>query len=209
MGYKKYTIEGIVSIAPQRLSGELKDIILDQLCNDFEGVIDKNIGVIVAVTEVISHDIGEIVPADPNVFFKVKFSVVSYLPKLHEIVSGNISQATDFGAFIKMGPFEGLCHVSQVMEDFNSYNAELPGFSGKETKQTLVVGDEVIARIANVSLKPSIADTKIGLTMRQFGLGKPEWQKAEKKKEKKVVKKTIGKGKEDKADNKSRSKKKK
>ena len=101
MGYKKYTIEGIVSIAPQRLSGELKDIILDQLCNDYEGVIDKNIGVIVAVTDVISHDIGEIVPADPNVFFKVKFSVVSYLPKLHEIVSGNVSQATDFGAFIK------------------------------------------------------------------------------------------------------------
>ena len=89
MGYIKYTIEGIVSIAPQRLSGELKDIILNQLCNDFEGVIDKNIGVIVAVTEVISHDIGQIVPADPNVFFKVKFSVVSYLPKLHEIVSGN------------------------------------------------------------------------------------------------------------------------
>lgn len=208
MGYKKYTIEGIVSIAPQRLSGELKDIILDQLCNDYEGVIDKNIGVIVAVTDVISHDIGEIVPADPNVFFKVKFSVVSYLPKLHEIVSGNVSQATDFGAFIKMGPFEGLCHVSQVMEDFNSYNAELPGFNGKESKQTLVVGDEVIARVANVSLKPSIADTKIGLTMRQFGLGKAEWQKVEKKKEK-AVKKTTKKGKEDKADNKSRSKKKK
>jgi len=208
MGYKKYTIEGIVSIAPQRLSGELKDIILDQLCNDYEGVIDKNIGIIVTVTEVISNDIGEIVPADPNVFFKVKFSVISYLPKLHEIVNGNVSQATDFGAFIKMGPFEGLCHVSQVMEDFNSYNAELPGFSGKESKQNLVVGDEVLARIANVSLKPSIADTKIGLTMRQFGLGKPEWQKAEKQKEKKISRKPT-KGRDDKADNKSRAKKKK
>ncbi len=208
MGYKKYNLEGIVSIAPQRLSGELKDIILAQLCNDFEGVIDKNIGVIVAVIDVISHDIGEIVPADPNVFFKVKFSVITYLPRLHEIVSGNVSQATDFGAFIKIGPFEGLCHVSQVMEDFNSYNGELPGFTGKESKQTLVVGDEVLARIANVSLKPSITDTKIGLTMRQFGLGKEEWQETEKKKEKKTIKKTTGKGKEAKADNKSRSKKK-
>ena len=96
-------------------------------------------------------------------------------------------QATDFGAFIKIGPFEGLCHVSQVMEDFNSYNAELPGFTGKESKQNLVVGDNVLARIANVSLKPSIADTKIGLTMRQFGLGRPDWQKQIVKKEKKTT----------------------
>ncbi|HOW29251.1 MAG TPA: DNA-directed RNA polymerase [archaeon] len=187
MGYKKYTLEGIVSIAPQRLSGELKDIILNQLCYDYEGVIDKNIGVIVAVTEVLSHDIGEIVPADPNVFFKAKFSVIAYYPKLHEIVNGVVTQATDFGAFIKIGPFEGLCHVSQVMEDFNSYNAELPGFTGKESKQTLVVGDNVVARIANVSLKPSITETKIGLTMRQFGLGKADWQKQPVKKEKKTT----------------------
>jgi len=189
MSYKKYTLEGIVSIAPQRLSGELKDIILDQLCSDYEGVIDKNIGVIVSVTDIISHDIGEIVPADPNVFFKVKFSVIAYYPKLHEIVNGVITQATDFGAFIKIGPFEGLCHVSQVMDDFNSYNAELPGFSGKDSKQVLVVGDSVLARIANISLKPTITETKIGLTMRQFGLGKSEWQKVVVKKEKKATKK--------------------
>lgn len=190
MGYKKYTLEGIVSISPQRLLGELKDIIYNQLCYDYEGVIDKNIGVIVAVLEVLSHDIGEIVPADPNVFFKTKFSVVAYYPKLHEIVRGDVSQATDFGAFIKIGPFEGLCHVSQVMEDFNSYNAELPGFLGKESKQTLVVGDNVLARVANISLKSNIADTKIGLTMRQYGLGRADWQKIATK-EKKSAKKTI------------------
>lgn len=204
MGYKKYNLEGIVCIAPQRLSGELKDIILNQLCYDYEGVIDKNIGVIVAVTEVISHDIGEIVPADPNVFFRAKFSVVAYYPKLHEIVNGLVTQATDFGAFIKIGPFEGLCHVSQVMEDFNSYNAELPGFTGKESKQTLVVGDLIVARIANVSLKPSITETKVGLTMRQFGLGKPDWQKAVVKKEKKTITKKDAK----KEDTKPKAKKK-
>ncbi len=189
MGYKKYVLEGIVSITPERLSGELNDIILDQLCYDYEGVIDKNIGIVVAVTEVISHDIGEIIPADPNVFFRAKFSVVTYYPKLHEIVKGVVTQATDFGAFIRIGPLEGLCHISQVMEDFNSYNTELPGFTGKETRQSLAVGDAILARIANVSLKPSITETKIGLTMRQFGLGKPDWQKVVQKKEKKQVNK--------------------
>ncbi len=204
MGYKKYVLEGIVSITPERLSGELNDIILDQLCYDYEGVIDKNIGIVVAVTEVISHDIGEIIPADPNVFFRAKFSVVTYYPKLHEIVNGVVTQATDFGAFIRIGPLEGLCHISQIMEDFNSYNAELPGFTGKETRQSLAVGDVILARIANVSLKPSITETKIGLTMRQFGLGKPDWQKAVQKKEKKQVNK-----KEDKKEHKKLKSKKK
>lgn len=189
MGYKKYVLEGIASIAPEGISGELNEIIINQLSKEYEGMIDKNIGLILTVTELLEHDIGEIIPGDPNVFFKVKFSVITYLPKLHEIVNGVVTQATDFGAFLKIGPVEGLCHVSQVMDDFNSYNGELPGFMGKESKQTLVVGDLVLSRIANVSLKGTVADTKIGLTMRQFGLGKPEWQTSREKKVKKSTKK--------------------
>jgi DNA-directed RNA polymerase subunit E' len=189
MGYKKYVLEGIASIAPEGISGELNEIIINQLSKEYEGNIEKNIGLIIAVTELIEHDVGEIIPGDPNVFFKVKFSVITYLPKLHEIVNGVVTQATDFGAFLKIGPVEGLCHVSQVMDDFNSYNGELPGFEGKEYKQTLVIEDLVLTRIANVSLKGTVADTKIGLTMRQFGLGKPEWQTSTEKKEKKSAKK--------------------
>ena len=188
MSYKKYNVEGIVAVSPLSLSGELKDIILDQLCKDYEGVIDKDVGLIVLVTDVLENNIGEIIPGDSNVFFKVKFQVITFMPKLHEMVQGSVTQATDFGAFISIGPFEGLCHVSQVMQDFNSYNPELPGFVAKESKRTLVVGDKVLARVANISLKKSIADTKIGLTMRGFGLGKPEWQSYDTKKDKKKIK---------------------
>ncbi len=186
MGYKKYNMEAIVCISPINLEGELEDIIFDQICKDFEGIINKDIGLILSITDLIEYDEGEIVPGDPNVFYKVKFSLVSYMPKLHEVVPGIITQATDFGAFIKIGPFEGLCHISQIMEDFNSYNPELPGFVGKESKQMLVVEDLVTARIASVSLKSKLVDTKIGLTMRQLGLGKEDWiVAAEKEKEKK------------------------
>jgi len=186
MSYKIYNIEGIVAVSPLTLSGELEEIIKEQLCKDYEGIIDKDIGLIISVTDLISHDIGEIVPGDPNVFFKVKFSVLTYFPKLHEIIPGEVTQATDFGAFIRIGPMDGLCHVSQVMTDFNSYNAELPGFVAKESKRSLVVGDKVLARVASISLKRTIADTKIGLTMRQLGLGKPEWQAYDSAKEGKV-----------------------
>ncbi|MFH0905826.1 MAG: DNA-directed RNA polymerase [archaeon] len=190
MSYKKYNLEAIVCISPLSLSGDLDDIILEQLAKDYEGVIDKQIGLIVCVNDLIEKDIGEIVPGDSNVFYRAKFSVVSYLPKLHEITYGEVSQATEFGAFIKIGPIEGLCHISQVMEDFNSYNADIKGFSGKESKRSLVVTDKILTRIANVSLKTTVADTKVGLTMRQFGLGKEEWQKSGP-----VERKSSGKGK--------------
>ena len=181
MGYKKYNINGIVAVSPLNLSGDLKDIILSQLVVDYEGKMYTDIGLLLCVTDVLEHSSGEIIPGDSDVFFKVKFSVVTYLPKLHEIVHGIVTQATDFGAFINIGPFEGLCHVSQIMQDFNSFNPELPGFVGKESKNTLVVEDKVLARVTNISFKQTIADTKIGLTMRQQGLGKPEWKNEPKK----------------------------
>ena len=189
MGYKRYDLDGIIAVSPLNLIGELKDIIKQQLCADYEGTIDKNIGLIIAVTDVLDYDEGEIVPNDPNVFYKVKFSVISFLPKLHEVVYGEVKQATDFGAFISIGPCEGLCHISQIMSEFNSYNPELPGFISKETKRVLKVGDHVLTRVVSVSFRSTLADSKIGLTMRQLGLGKKEWLKEDIKKEKKKTSK--------------------
>jgi hypothetical protein len=48
-------------------------------------------------------------------------------------------------------------------------------FSAKESKKMLKKGDTVYAKITTVSLKPTLADTKIGLSMRPAGLGKDEW----------------------------------
>jgi DNA-directed RNA polymerase subunit E' len=45
---------------------------------------------------------------------------------------------------------------------------------GKESKKTLENGDKVRARIVTISLKKA-KENKIGLTMRQPGLGKLDW----------------------------------
>ena len=47
---------------------------------------------------------------------------------------------------------------------------------GKESKRELRVGDKVRARVVTISLNEiSPRESKIGLTMRQPGLGKHEW----------------------------------
>jgi DNA-directed RNA polymerase subunit E' len=66
-----------------------------------------------------------------------------------------------------------MVHISQSMEDFVSFSKEKV-LQGKKTGQSLKVGDKCKARIIAVSYK-DINNPKIGLTMRQEGLGKLDW----------------------------------
>jgi DNA-directed RNA polymerase subunit E' len=76
---------------------------------------------------------------------------------------------------VGIGPVEGLIHLSQITNDFLNYNKKTAAFVGKESKRALKKDDRVFAKVTTVSIKQSLADTKIGLTMRPEGLGKDEW----------------------------------
>jgi len=84
-----------------------------------------------------------------------------------------------------------MIHVSQTMDDFVSFSKEKT-LSGKESKKTLKINDVCRARIIAVSFKDPL-NPKLGLTMRQQGLGRLDWIKEEeekpiKKEKKKEVK---------------------
>ena len=100
-------------------------------------------------------------------------------PAFFGIVEGKVAEITEFGCFVNIGPIAGLVHISQVMDDFVSYSKS-GVLQGKKTKRSLKVGDMVRARVVAISLK-SLQTAKIGLTMRQPGLGKLEWLKEGKK----------------------------
>ena len=82
---------------------------------------------------------------------------------------------------------DGLVHVSQVTDDFISVNSKSGSLVAKDSNKRLDEGDLVKARIVAISLKDnSPKNTKIGLTMRQNGLGKFEWIEESKRKSKKA-----------------------
>jgi DNA-directed RNA polymerase subunit E' len=100
-------------------------------------------------------------------------------------------------AFINLGSLKGMIHISQTMDDYVTLS-KTGTLSGQASKRSLTVGDRCLARVVAISYK--MGDPKIGLTMRQPGLGKVEWldeskkkaqrvQKSEGKKEKKGAKK--------------------
>jgi len=144
------------------------------LSEDYEGIITRDYGFIIAIVDVIDVGPGIIIPGNANTFHEVEFSILSFKPMISEVVEGEVVEIVDFGSFIRLGPLDGLVHVSQICDDYISFEQVGNRFIGKETGKILEVGDIVRAKIIAVSLGTGRSG-KLGLTMRQHFLGKSEW----------------------------------
>ncbi len=148
----------------------------------YEGMVDEELGYVIAVTNVKVSPVGKIIPGDGATYHKVSFSLLTFYPKIQEVVEGEVVEIADFGAFVRVGPIDALLHVSQLMDDFISYDEKQGVLMGKETKRKLTSGDRVRVRITAVSLGRAGSSGKIGVTARQPFLGKLEWIEQEVKK---------------------------
>jgi DNA-directed RNA polymerase subunit E' len=178
--YRIVKIKTKVKVPPSRFGMPLKQAIKESIAETYEGAIDRRFGVGLVVTSIEEIGEGKILPEDPSIHYPVVFELLTFKPELHEVVVGDVIDNAEFGAFIRLGPLDGLVHVSQLMDDFVSYDEKNSIFSGKETKKTLKEGDSVIARVISVNLSGG-KESKVGLTMRQPGLGAMHWIEEEKK----------------------------
>jgi len=191
--FRVYTIEDTVRVDPAYFEMDLPEAITKILRDKYERRVDADLGIILSVWNPREISEGRIIPGDGASHHRVVFDVLAYLPEVNEIVEGEVNEIVEFGAFVRIGPLDALVHLSQITNDFLTFDKKIPAFVGKESKKSLKKGDAVLAKISVVSMKGNIADTKIGLTMRPEGLGKHEWISAkapteEKKKEKKPKK---------------------
>jgi DNA-directed RNA polymerase subunit E' len=178
--YKLITVKDTVRVPPDRFNESLDEVIADLLRKNYHGITDKDAGVVLAVTDVKKIGAGRIMMGDGASYHEVTFDALTYKPEVNEVVLGEVVEVVDFGGFIRLGAMDGLVHVSQVMDDFVGYDKKKGVLYGEESKRSLKEGDKVRARIATVALK-SGKGGKIGLTMRQPGLGKLEWIKESRK----------------------------
>ena len=173
--YKRLTIADSVRVPPEHLGDELEESVRAGLKDEVEGQISAELeGVIIGVEEVQSIEGGDIKPEDAGVHYEVEYTAIVYRPELHEVVNGEVVDITGFGAFIRIGAFDGLCHVSQIMDQYVNYDEENEMLTAEESDHSLQIGDTVTTRIIAVSLEKQETN-KINLTMRQPGLGKDEW----------------------------------
>ncbi|MBL7169626.1 MAG: DNA-directed RNA polymerase [Candidatus Aenigmarchaeota archaeon] len=187
--YRIITIKTTVKVPPTRFGLNLKSAIKESIGENYECRLDRRLGMGLVVTDIKEVGDGRILPEDGSVHYNVTFDLLTFKPEVHEIVIGDVIDNTQFGAFVRTGPIDGLVHVSQLMNDYVSFDEKNSIFLGKQSKKTLKEGDPVRARIISVAMTGT-KENKIGLTMRQPNLGAFHWIEAEKKKAKKTVKET-------------------
>jgi DNA-directed RNA polymerase subunit E' len=174
----------IARVPPDKLSGDYESSVLAVAKSSIEGrlldVVEDSSSVkkcfIVSVTEISMVGEGSIVHGDGGVYQTIHYKALGYEPNLQEIVEGIVVSVQKFGAFVRFGPFDGLLHISQIMDDRIDLDLNNQRFIGKDTKRDLKLNDKVRVRIVAMNLSSSsLEDSKIGLTMKQSGLGKLEW----------------------------------
>ncbi|MCQ8903425.1 MAG: DNA-directed RNA polymerase [Methanothrix sp.] len=177
--YRRMKLEGVVRIPPEDMGNPLNAAVEMALRTKYEARVDRTLGAIVAILGVDSIGEGRIIAGDGAVYYDVVFDAIVFKPEMQEVVEGEVVEIVKFGAFVSIGPFDGLLHVSQITDEYMAYDEKNARLVSKDTNKFLAEGDRVRARIIAVSLnEKDPRGSKIGLTMRQTGLGKIEWLEA-------------------------------
>jgi len=170
--YSIVTVRDVVRIPPKEFGEPIDIASITHLRKSSENVLDRDIGLMIAVIGIDTIGQGRLMPGDGATYHTVEYRVLVFKPVRGELIEGNVVELMDFGAFVRMGPLDGLCHVSQICDDFITQDTKGSSLLGKETGRVLSEGDQVRARITSISFESGNRSGKLGLTMRQPFLGK-------------------------------------
>jgi len=168
-------LKDTIRIAPSKFGEPLKEAAYEELRDKYEGLVDDDLGYVISVIDLEVNPYGRIIPGDGGTHHPVTFSILTFYPMMQEVVEGEVVEVADFGTFLRIGPVDALLHVSQLMDDFISYDERQGVLLGKETGRTIQRGDVFRVRIVAVSFPRGRSSGKIGVTARQPMLGKLDW----------------------------------
>lgn len=189
--FYKVRVKDFVRVPPSMFGLSKREAVLANVRKSYGDYISKELGFVINVLEVEETKEGVVVPGDGAGFYEAEFDLLVFKPEMNEVVYGRVRDIVDFGAFMEIGAAEGMVHVSQSMDDFVSFSKDKV-LQGRKSGRSLKVGDKGKARIIAISYK-DMNNPKIGLTMRQEGLGKLEWLERKEEEKKEEGKKEEGK----------------
>ena len=181
-------VEDYIRVEPKLFGLPTIESVEKQLKETYADYYDKDVGKVIAIIEVLEVGEGVIIPGDGAAYYRSRFRLLVWKPELQELAYGIVSEITNFGAFMDLGIMKGMIHISQTMDDYVTFSKS-DTLVGKASKRALKTGDLCIARIVAISHKGG--ELKIGLTMRQPGLGKLEWIKEDKIQQQKDAKRAA------------------
>ncbi len=180
--------EDVLRIPPEMLGGDIDQILFQLSREKLEGKVrlieedtkDNKKYIIIAILSLERIGDGRIIPGDGGVYQRIKFEALTFKPELQEVIEGNVVEVKEFGAFVRFGALDGLLHISQIFDDRFDIDLENKRLIGKESKKDLRLNDRVRVRFVSLSLnEDNVRESKVGLTMRQPGLGKLDYLEKE------------------------------
>ncbi|WP_232203733.1 DNA-directed RNA polymerase [Caldivirga maquilingensis] len=177
--FRVITVEDYIRVPPSVFNEPIDKIAYEQLRSNYEGKVDRELGVFIAVFDVKVDKRGVIVYGDGATYHKVSFKALVFVPLINEIVEGDVVDVKEYGAHVRIGALTAFIHRSQVMdENVVLFDRQSGVFMGEKNRQKKVGrGDVVRARIVGVSYVSTANGIRlnVSMTMRQPFLGKIEW----------------------------------
>ena len=186
--YKRVRLKDTVEVPPEALGNVTPELVKRLLQDKLEGRMDEDVGSVVSVVEVNNIGDGAVLPNRPGVYYEADFDAITFDPQMQEVVDGSVVEVVEFGAFIGIGPIDGLLHVSQISDEYLSYDGENQMLASRDSNRTLGVEDSVRTRIVTKSIdERNPRESKIGLTAKQVGLGKHGWLREDREEQQQAV----------------------
>jgi len=173
--FKLIVVEDTVRIPPSMFGKPFENVVRELLAAKYEGTVHEDLGYVIIVLNYKFNPVGKLMPGDGGSYHQVTFELLTFMPELQEVLEGEVVEIEDFGAFVRIGPVDSLLHVSQVADDYMSFDGSQGTLSGRETNRVLRKGDIVRVRVVAVSIGKGAMGDKVGVTARQPFLGKIEW----------------------------------
>jgi DNA-directed RNA polymerase subunit E' len=173
--FNKIILRDTIRIDPSRFGKPLEEAAYDELRTKYEGLVDDELGYVISVIDLDVNPVGRILQGDGGTHHPVTFTILTFYPELQEVIEGEVVEVADFGTFLRIGPVDALLHVSQLMDDFISFDERQGVLLGRESGRTIQRGDTFRVRIVAVSFPRGRSSGKIGVTARQPFLGKLDW----------------------------------
>jgi len=169
----------VVRIPPSKLTNSLKITAIGILKEKYESMVNAELGYVILIIDAEANSTGKVIAGDGATYHKVHFTALTFYPRLHEVVEGEVVEITDFGSFVRIGPTDALLHLSQITDDYLKSDVKQGLIISNQSEKTLRIGSKIRARITAISLGKSASMGKIGITCRQPFLGALEWVERE------------------------------
>ncbi len=173
-----------IRIPPSMLNMDISDAALSIVRDLYERRFIKDVGFVLLIEKAKIEKEGVVIPGDPYIYYEVSFTSVVFCLSVNEVMRGFVKDIVDFGAFVSLGPLEGLLHISQISSSRYIFDKKTKSLVSQKEKKVVKKGDVLLVKVSTISWKSTIPDTKVGVTMRSPGLYNEEWKKQKKKKKK-------------------------